>query len=411
MRLSVHDWRVPLLVGAAFLFARLSSGRLPYFLFYTSAGLLILSLLWTCRTLRGLSARLELSRERLSVGESTGVSLHLKNRSLFPIPWLEVDDLTPGSLAAAGAPRKASAVGPRSSRVLTDDLVVRRRGHYQLGPVRLVLGDPFGLFRGQRELRSDQWITVYPRIHPLDGIPLPLSQPVGPVRSRRQAFTDHTTQATIRRYRPGDNPRHIHWKSTARTGQLMLREFEQNAAAHVLLLPDAAHEAYGPTEDGQAAFEAALEVAASLAALCRQRKIPFALAAHAQERFATAPGQGERPFSEVLEALAHMEARGQVPIEQVLQREAARLTGRTLLAVITTGLSPQLAAELLRLQPRHQVLLVLLRPASWPEPAGGSRRAKQLAASGTAVYCLPVGAAISSLAEYRVLPGPKGEMP
>lgn len=409
MRVSVHDWRVPLLVGAAFLFARLSSGRLPYFLFYTSAGLLILSFLWTHRTVRGLTARLELSRDRLSLGESTGVILHLHNRSLFPIPWLEVDDVTPSHVAAAGVPRKATALRPRASQVLTDELEARRRGHYQMGPVLLTVGDPFGFFRGRREMRSDQWVTVYPRIHPLDGIPLALSQPVGPVRSRRQTFADHTTQAAIRRYRPGDNPRHIHWKSSARTGHLMLREFEQNATTHVLLLPDAAAQAYGPTQEGQAAFEAALEVAASLAALCRRRKIPFALSAYAQERFATAPGQGERPFTEVLEALARAEAQGQLPMEQVLEMEAARLSGRTTLAVITPQLTPQLAAELLRLQPRHQVLLVLLHSASPPAPAGSRRGAEQLAAFGAVVYDLPVGAEIGGLAEYRVLPGPKGE--
>jgi uncharacterized protein (DUF58 family) len=357
----MRDWRLPALAGAALVFARMSGGRLPYFLLYLSAGLLLLTFFWARHALRRTECMVSVESDRMEVGQSLAVKVRMDNDTFLPLPWVEVDDATPQHLVVTDMPRQATSVPLWGSRLLTFKLTAKRRGHYTVGPVRVTLGDAFGLFQGRREFRSKASVTVYPRVHRIEGLPVPLSQPFGPVRTREKAFEDPSNQAEIREYRPGDNPRHIHWKTSARMGELMMREYELNATTHMMIFPDLNFHAQ--VRDGARELsteEMAVEIAASLADLGLRRKIDTGLICHAQERFAVAPGRGQRTFHEVLEVLARVEAQGKLPIEQVLELEAAHLSARSTLVVVTPRLTARLAEVLIRLRSNHQVMLVLL---------------------------------------------------
>jgi uncharacterized protein (DUF58 family) len=247
------------------------------------------------------------------------------------------------------------------------------------------LGDAFGLFQGQREFHSRASVTVYPRVHRMERVPVPLSQPFGPVRTREKAFEDPSNQAEIREYRPGDNPRHIHWKTSARMGELMLREYELNATTHMIIFPDMCFSAQTRNDAEELSTEeTAVELAASLAELGMRSKIDYGLVCHGQERFAVAPGRGQRTFHEILEVLSRVEAQGKLPIEQVLELEAAHLPARSTLVVITPRLTVHLANVLIRLRSNHQVMLVLLDHASFAPPAPESGDADEAAAASEA---------------------------
>jgi uncharacterized protein (DUF58 family) len=385
MQLSMRDWRLPALVGVGFVIARMAGGRLPYFLFYLSAGLLAVGYFWSRHALRRVEGLIQAETDRVEVGQSLRIKVRLDNDSFLPLPWAEVDDATPQHLVKTDMPCQATSVPLWGSRVIHFRITAKRRGHYTVGPIRVTLGDPFGLFQGHREFHSKATVTVYPRVHQIEGLPVPLSQPFGPVRTREKAFEDPSNQAEIRKYRPGDNPRHIHWKTSARMGELMLREYELNATTQMVIFPDM-HEAaqIGAAGEGQAStVETAIELAASLGALGLRRKIDFGLISHGQERYTVAPGHGQRTFHELLEVLARLEANGHLPIEQVLERETGHLSGRSTLVVITPCLTPRLADVLIRLRSNHQVMLVLLNPGSFLPPAAAAITAE---AAATAEY-------------------------
>ncbi|MDB4895700.1 MAG: hypothetical protein JWN15_1962 [Firmicutes bacterium] len=419
MQLSMRDWRLPALVGVGLVFARMSGGRLPYFLFYMSAGLLAAAYLWTRHAVRRVHGMLQVETERVEVGQSLWVKVRLDNDTFLPVPWAEVDDATPQHLVQTDMPRQATSVPLWGSRVINFRLTAMRRGHYQIGPVRVGLGDPLGLFQAHKELHSRATVTVYPRVHQIEGLPVPLSQPFGPVRTREKAFEDPSNQAEIRKYRPGDNPRHIHWKTSARMGELMLREYELNATTKIILFPDMceAAQAGSVADTGGSTAETTIELAASLAALGLRRKIDVGLVCHGQERFTVAPGRGQRTFHETLEVLTRLEPNGRLSIEQVLERETAHLSGRSTIVVITARLTPQLADVLVRLRSNHQVMLVLLNRESYVAgrgPAlreaaaaadplmGGSTLASLLALRKVAVYVVSAHDDLRRLAALRL---------
>lgn len=430
MQLSMRDWRIPALVGAALVFARMTGGRLPFYVLYVSGSILLLAWLWTRHAARRTECLISVERDRMEVGQSLAVKVRLDNDTFLPLPWVELDDCTPQHLVRTDLPHQATSVPLWGSRVVNFKLTARRRGHYSVGPIRINLGDPFGLFGGQRDFNSHVRITVYPRVHHIEGLPVPLSQPFGPVRTRERAFEDPSNQAEIRKYRPGDNPRHIHWKTTARMNEFMLREYELNATTQMLLFPDlyAGAQVGSPLDGERSTEEAAVEIAASMAGLALRRKLDVGLVCHAQERFVVSAGRGQRAFTEILEVLARVEAEGHLPIEQVLEREAAHLSNRSTLVVITPLLTARLADVLIRLRSNHQVMLMLLERETFFATA--DEQTLQVAAAAetdveeivqrsrsllgllalrrVSVYQVPAEADIRRLADMRLSTGSEG---
>lgn len=390
MRLSMRDWRLPALVVVGFIFARMTGGRLPYFLLYLSATLFSAAFLWTRHALHRTDCLIQVEKDRMEVGESLGVRVRLDNDTVLPLPWVEVDDATPQHLVVTDMPRQATSVPLLGSRIINFRLTARRRGHYAVGPIQVNLGDAFGLFQGWREFRSRATVTIYPRIHRIEGLFVPLSQPFGPIRTRERAFEDPSNQAELREYRPGDNPRHIHWKTSARVGDLMMREYELNATTPMMLFPDLAWVAQaGDVGAGEASTEEmTVEVAASLAAMGLHRKIDVGLICHGQERFAVSAGRGQRTFHEILEVLARVEARGRLTMEQVLELETAHLPGKSTVVMVTPRLSAKLSDLLIRLRTKHQVVLVLLRKETFGTPVApaAAPEADEVAATAESGY-------------------------
>ncbi len=151
---------------------------------------------------------------------------------------------------------------PRRATTFTSSAECYRRGYYPAADITLSAGFPLGLFRKRRVFSLPLRLTVYPRYFPLNGPPFA-------VESWEEEGQAVKTDAASdfygsREYRPGDPLRYIHWRNTARTGQLMLKEFER-AAQGSLSVVFAADHVYGAGRE--TTLEYGLRIAASLAGL------------------------------------------------------------------------------------------------------------------------------------------------
>jgi uncharacterized protein (DUF58 family) len=134
-----------------------------------------------------------------------------------------------------------------------------RRGIIAVGPVRTVRADPIGLVRRELEWTRVQELFVHPRT-----IAIP-SFSTGFVRDLEGNPTRDLTNSDVsfhalREYTPGDERRYIHWKSTARTGRYMVRQFEETRRSHLVIALSLASTDYATEEE----FEMAVSVTGSL---------------------------------------------------------------------------------------------------------------------------------------------------
>lgn len=403
----LRDWRPLALLALCLLFARLVGGKLPYYTFWLSLGLVGGCFFWTWNLGRTLVTYLDVSHSHGVRGQPLPVRLKVENTGLLPAAWLEVRDNTPRTLVDCDFPDQATSVPPSASRVLRFTLIPGRRGHFPVGPVRLATGDPFGIFGIEMELFSRRLITVHPRAAPLGDLTIPLAQPFGPARTRQRAFEDPASLAGIRPWRPGDSLRHIHWRTSARRGDLYLKEYELAATTELHIFLDL-QAAVQQGEGDAATEETTVELAASLARLARRRGLAYSLTGYGTVRYHLPPGRGALQFARALELLARVHADGAMPLDWVLEHQAGHLSHRCSLAVITPALTPALAGRLLRLSNRHKLWLAVIEPAG-PTPDAKTGPARLLAGRGADVYICPAGADLHTLPERRVLA--QGVMP
>lgn len=197
----------------------------------------------------GLSARRFLLPPRVPAGENSDVVLEVHAHGRVPAGGLLLEDGVPYTLG--GKPR---FVVERLRRRGTARLGYRvhpiMRGVHQLGPLRARITDPFGLAEFERELAGQSRVVVVPRTVPLFGLPGGSGTGVGDDGSVRLRSGQGEDDAVVRQYRQGDDLRRVHWRSTARRDELMVRVEERPWRGGTTVLLDrrmGAHRGRGPT--------------------------------------------------------------------------------------------------------------------------------------------------------------------
>ena len=198
------------------------------------------------------------SSTRVVRGESATVRLSVTGSHRRG--WLRVAD---GPIAS---PRATYAV-PRKSDTLKLALDTSRRGEWPIGPYSLVHGDPWGIRRRVVSVVSGGTVTVLPRVHPVHRSMLSTETFAETELSSRRAGDQHFH--ALRDYVLGDEPRMVHWRSSARAGRLVVRQHVAAATTGTAIVLDTDASAYGSDEQFgsgwvEERFEEAVEVAASL---------------------------------------------------------------------------------------------------------------------------------------------------
>jgi uncharacterized protein (DUF58 family) len=170
------------------------------------------------------------------------------------------------SAVSADGSDRAFVTGETRTSVLTWPIDTSRRGLYLVGPSRLEAGDPFGLMRRVLATRKPSPVLVVPRVHQVD-VRLGRAQTEAEEAEERAGSE---TFHSVREYVPGDPQKLIHWKSTARTGKLMVRRMVDTTVPWLLVILDVNARAYDRpgamfADFDADAFEQAVEEAASWA--------------------------------------------------------------------------------------------------------------------------------------------------
>ena len=263
-------------------------------------------LLWTLRRPR-LEVRREVTPVKVARGEAAIAMLRVTNRGRWRRNGLEAHDTCRDTAIVVDVPPLArNSTGTVSYRLPT-----RRRGETPVGPLRLDRADPFGLARRTTSYGQADLLLVRPRTVPLE-----------PLNSGRQRHLDGSASRSpsgtitfngVRDYVIGDDLRHIHWRSTARTGTLMVKELEDVSLPYTTTILDTRAGAYGGDDE----FELAVDAAASVAWSATRRRFPVRLLTGDGELLSAKGGAEEAET--VLDRLALVEraADAESPVDAV----------------------------------------------------------------------------------------------
>jgi uncharacterized protein (DUF58 family) len=218
-----------------------------------------------------LGNRRRVDPEHADSGAEVVVSLTITNRSRLHSGALMLEDQLPRSLPGH-ARFVIDGLVSRESRVVSYRLPHLPRGKYRAGPLRVRLTDPFHLVDLRRAFTATSAFVVRPVVDPLPPVAPPLSHDLGENAGSHSIGTHGADDASTREYRTGDPLRKIHWRSSARTGSLMVRREErpwQGQATVLLDLREAAHvvadrDGTGTDERDASSLEWAVSAVASI---------------------------------------------------------------------------------------------------------------------------------------------------
>jgi uncharacterized protein (DUF58 family) len=222
-----------------------------------------------------IANRREVSPQHASSGDSVLIQLTITNRSRLRTGALMLEDQLPARLPGH-ARFVLDGLASREARAVSYRLTDLPRGRYRAGPLRVRLTDPFHLVDVRRAFTATTDFVVRPLMDPLPALTPPLSHDIGDNSGSHSIGTHGADDASTREYRTGDALRKIHWRSSARTGSLMVRQEErpwQGQATLLLDLRESAHVTAGgdlatgePDERRRSSLEWAVSAAASIGA-------------------------------------------------------------------------------------------------------------------------------------------------
>jgi uncharacterized protein (DUF58 family) len=205
-----------------------------------------------------LSCVRSVSPPRLPAGQTASLTLRLTNVSRLRTGLLLAEDTVPYALGSR--PRFIfEGIGPNGSRSYSYQLGSDTRGRYTVGPLRVRVADSFGLVSITRAFTSKSVLTVTPRIIPLARPPIGGFWLGDSEHGRRSIAASGEDDVAPRAYRTGDSLQRVHWRSTARYGELMVRREEQYWRNTASLFLDSRRSPYSA-----AMFELAVTAAASI---------------------------------------------------------------------------------------------------------------------------------------------------
>ena len=335
----------------------LFTGRAELFnIAYLIGAVMLLSLLWTWLSLRGIALRRNTRTRRSQVGRVFQESFSVRKTGLLPKLWLEIQDHSnlPGHHASHIVPTLLSG---REYRWEVET-VCALRGEFQLGPLTVISGDPFGLFRSPRHVGATDSLMVYPMTVNLNRVILPVGFLSGGDAQRQLTHQITTNASSIRDYVPGDSINRIHWRSTARTGDIMVKEFELDPLVDIWLFSDfsAGSLVEDPALKRSGRFGSIIPstlrippsteeygaiIAASLAKYFIDDERVVGYAAYTPYRQIFQPDRGNRQLTRIFQALAVARSTSTNSLREVLSLEMHQFTRGTTVMIITSSLQQE----------------------------------------------------------------------
>lgn len=338
-------------------------------------GVLILALAWlsTLLSLRGIKIERRARNLRAAVGDIFEEHYEITNTSWIPKLWLEVVNET--NIPHATGSRVITFLNGRQKRTYVARTWLTNRGGFLLGPTTLTSGDPFGLFRVSKRFPATSSLVVLPMVANVSQFLSPYGLLPGGKAIQRKSIDVTPHASGVREYVPGDSVKRIHWPTSIRRNQLMVKEFEQDPQAEVWLFLDTDKMAHysKPVEDTEApplddlmllrrrkiklnpsTLEYSITVAASLAHYFLEQRRSVGLVTASGRTYKAIPAErSERQESKILEELAYLQAESSFSLATLVTAQMGQLPQGSSAILVTPTNSPEILLAVDSLQRRN----------------------------------------------------------
>jgi len=358
--------------------------RVAYFLALAVGG----SYVYLRLRLRGLDMRMLDKSYVAQVGDTLKVQVYLRNNTRLQTGWVEIVPMTdiPGGVSGI-----ATAIAARGQERLEIRTFCHARGHYTVGPLLARTADPLGLFCVETRQGDRARVVIHPPVMMLPYFRLPAAERAGEESTRYRSESQTPHVGTVREYIYGDSLSQIHWLSTAKSGQLMSKEFDSGRGSDVWVVLDLEQKIHY-SRGTERTDEYAVAIAASLTDLVLKEERSVGLIAYGDREYVLPLGAGAKQMSTIVDMLTLSRTEGNTALAKVLVRNATQFGRSASLLVITSSAATEWMSVLRELRYRGlNVVVALVDPTGFGGKESLDEVAMGLVSAGIPVYVVHRG--------------------
>lgn len=216
-----------LLLGSL-VFAYVEGGNLPYTIFYILTLIFIISIIYTNKIIKNMFCNISFSRNVFFTGEDDVCKIIVRNNSIFPILYLNIENKC---LKIVNKKYVGDVVYVNPSDVvwINKKILFTRRGVYNFGEFNINFKDIFNIFTVNRKIHRELQIKVYPRIHQIENIDFNSGDEYINLTYKKSGREEMSSISDIKKYLPGESLKKVHWKLSAKFGELYIKNFDHVA--------------------------------------------------------------------------------------------------------------------------------------------------------------------------------------
>ena len=376
--------------------------------------ILIGSYLWNIVALKGIRINRKSRSYRTSVGRIFDERFDIQNVSRWACMWLEIENLS--LIPNKSGSRLLTGIGGMQQRTYTARTRISKRGAYTLGPTKLTSGDPFGMFFCSRLDPAKNTLIVLPLTVDIPFFPVPEGILPGG-KDIHQKTMDVTPHATgVREYVPGDPIKRVHWPSTAKREQFMVKIYEQDPQAEIWFFLDSEEKIQFSSTESESdtredylninrrtqiklpddTYEYAISATASLAKYFLHQKKAVGLVSSGRQLTVIPSERGDRQLGKLLETLAFLKADGELPIVGCVNVHSKYLPMGSGVILVTTSQNNGLLIAIEDLIRRNlHPSVVMIMSESFGCPSGGEEKIEGLERRNVPVFKINCGEDLS----------------
>ncbi len=321
-------------------------GKMPYMLFHLVLVLPVISLAYTVVVYFRFKYHQDTDKKMAIKGEKVNFIFSISNEDFFIFPYLKVNFCGAETIFSDQFQVRTLSIAPFGSKRYSFELQCKYRGSYDIGIRTVEIEDFLGIFKLTYRIPEPKYITVYPRIVQLDRFSLKtdyLSESHSVLQSRNE---DMSSISEIRQYSYGDTLKKIHWKLTAKTGELKVKRFQSTSETSTILVLDLKRNPF-TFEQNTIIEDKMIETAVAVLNYCLQSWIPVKLV-YFNEKLVELEAKNPLYFNEVYKALARLKFEGSINVEDILDIYLRDSINKTNVIVFTPSLNYDLYDEIYR---------------------------------------------------------------
>lgn len=349
------------LLALTFIYVYFNGGKLPYTLFYTIVLLPVVSLAYTTIVYLRFKYGQDIDKRFVTKGDKVNFIFSIHNEDFILYPYIRVTFYGAKTIFANQFQVRNFSLTPFHGKDYSLELVCNYRGHYEIGIHSVEFEDFLGLFKFKYNIFEPKYVTVYPRIIQLDTFALKtdfMSESHSVLNTNNE---DMSTIADVKPYTYGDSLKRVHWKLTAKSGNLMVKKFQSTSETSAILMLDLHRNILGNGEN-IILEDKLIEAAVSVLHYCLFNWIPVNLV-YFSENLVNIQAKNHLMFSELYEMLAKVKFNESVYLKDMLKVYVNNTISKTNILLFTSNLDYELYDEIYRTSTSgYDVSLVYISP-------------------------------------------------